>query len=146
MLIFICFVNNTSHTYTHKDTIQVQSEYLLIILPVVWNASSTMPSSWSEAAKWNTLKIFFQPDLILAACELTIWAIQRTTISRIVGDLQKQKKKITIINNRPSANIARIITHSRIYKIFQQFNCPCRKKRKDQNLSESHICQLPFDS
>lgn len=142
MFIFICFVNNPSHTYKHKDIIQVQNEYLLIILPVVWNASSTMPSSWSEAAKWNTLKIFFQPDLILAACELTIWAIQRTTISRIVGDLHKQKK-ITIINNRPSANIACIITHSRIYKIFQQFNCPCRKVKKG---SEFHVCQLPFDS
>lgn len=58
--------------------------------PVVWNASSTIPSSWSEAARWNTEKIFFQPDLMLAAWEWTICATQRTTISRIVGDLQQK--------------------------------------------------------
>ena len=61
---------------------------LHIILPVVWNANSTIPSSWSAAAKWKTLKIFFHPDLMFAACELTIWATHRTTISRIVGDLK----------------------------------------------------------
>ncbi|CAN8006507.1 unnamed protein product [Ixodes pacificus] len=59
--------------------------------PVVWKASSTMPSSRSEAARWNTLKMFFQPDLIFAlknllTWELTICATQRTTMSRMVGD------------------------------------------------------------
>lgn len=58
--------------------------------PVVWNASSTILSSWSEAARWNTEKIFFQPERILPAWELTICAMHRTTISLIVGDLQEK--------------------------------------------------------
>jgi hypothetical protein len=40
--------------------------------PVVWKASSTMLPSWSEAAWWNTAKMFFQPERMLAAWELTI--------------------------------------------------------------------------
>lgn len=36
---------------------------LLTILPVVTKANSTRASSLSAAAKWNTLKMFFQPDL-----------------------------------------------------------------------------------
>ena len=64
-------------------------------VPVVWKASSTIPSSSSEAAKWNTEKTFFQPDLILWACEWTICATQRTTMSRMVADLQNLKKKST---------------------------------------------------
>lgn len=64
---------------------------LLMIFPVVWKASSTIASSWSDAARWNTLKIFFHPDLMLWAWEFTIWAMQRTTISRIVGDLDIMK-------------------------------------------------------
>ena len=62
-------------------------------VPVVWKASSTIPSSSSEAAKWNTEKTFFQPDLMLWACEWTICATQRTTMSRMVADLQNWKKK-----------------------------------------------------
>lgn len=46
-----------------------------------------MLSSWSEAARWKTEKMFFQPERMFAAWELTIWAIQRTTMSLIVGDL-----------------------------------------------------------
>lgn len=61
------------------------------MIPVVWNANSTIPSSMSEAAKWNTEKTFFQPDLMLCACEWTICATQRTTMSRIVADLRQQK-------------------------------------------------------
>lgn len=60
---------------------------LLTIWPVVWKASSTMLSSWSEAARWKTEKMFFQPERMFAAWEFTIWAIQRTTISLMVGDL-----------------------------------------------------------
>lgn len=56
--------------------------------PVVWKASSTMLSSWSEAAKWKTEKMFFHPERMFAAWELTIWAMQRTTMSLIVGDLK----------------------------------------------------------
>lgn len=46
-----------------------------------------MLSSWSEAARWKTEKMFFQPERMFAAWELTIWAIQRTTMSLMVGDL-----------------------------------------------------------
>lgn len=56
------------------------------------NASSTIASSLSDAARWKTLKIFFQPDLILWAWELTIWAIHRTTMSRIDGNLNTSTK------------------------------------------------------
>lgn len=64
-------------------------------IPVVWKASSTIPSSSSEAAKWNTENTFFQPDLMLWACECTICATQRTTMSRMVADLWLvQQKKI----------------------------------------------------
>ena len=64
-----------------------QARDLLTLWPVVRKASSTMPWSRSEAARWNTEKMFFQPDRMLAAWELTIWAMQRTTISLMVGDL-----------------------------------------------------------
>ena len=64
---------------------------LLTIWPVVWKASSTMLSSWSEAARWKTEKMFFQPERMFAAWEFTIWAIQRTTMSLIVGDLDEKK-------------------------------------------------------
>ena len=57
--------------------------------PVVWKASSTMFPSWSEAAWWNTAKMFFQPERMLAAWEFTIWAMQRITMSRMVGDLRR---------------------------------------------------------
>lgn len=50
-----------------------------------------MLSSWSEAARWKTEKIFFQPERMFAAWELTIWAMQRTTMSLIVGDLEKRQ-------------------------------------------------------
>lgn len=46
-----------------------------------------MLSSWSEAARWKTEKMFFQPERMFAAWELTIWAMQRTTMSLMVGDL-----------------------------------------------------------
>lgn len=62
--------------------------HLLTICPVVWKASSTIVSSWSEAAWWNTENMFFQPDLMLEACEFTIWATHLITISLIVGDLR----------------------------------------------------------
>lgn len=61
--------------------------------PVVWKASSTIVSSWSDAAWWNTEKMFFQPERMLAAWEFTIWATQRITMSRIVGDLCGNQKK-----------------------------------------------------
>lgn len=57
-----------------------------------------MLSSWSEAARWKTEKMFFQPERMFAAWELTIWAIQRTTMSLMVGDLdgkQGIKEKLT---------------------------------------------------
>ena len=78
------------YIYLHSSLLWIRCDTksnVHIILPVVWKASSTIPSSWSEAARWNTLKMFFHPDLILAAWELTIWATHRTTMSRIVGDL-----------------------------------------------------------
>ena len=80
--------------FTFKGSIcyyfaSVKTPYLQMILPVVWNASSTMPSSWSAAARWNTLKMFFQPDLMFPACEFTICATHRTTMSLIVGDLKQ---------------------------------------------------------
>ena len=50
-----------------------------------------MLSSWSEAARWKTEKIFFQPDRMFAAWEFTIWAMQRTTMSLMVGDLEKRQ-------------------------------------------------------
>jgi len=65
-----------------------------MIFPVVWNASSTVPSSWSEAARRKTLNMFFQPERMLCAWEFTIWATQRTTISRIVGDLTKKNQYV----------------------------------------------------
>lgn len=34
--------------------------------------------------------MFFQPERMLAAWELTIWAIQRTTMSLMVGDLNRR--------------------------------------------------------
>lgn len=48
-----------------------------------------MLSSWSEAARWKTEKMFFHPERMLAACELTICAMQRTTMSLMVGDLHR---------------------------------------------------------
>ena len=57
-----------------------------------------MLSSWSEAARWNTEKMFFQPDRMFPACELTIWAIQRTTMSLIVGDLEEQEEDVWVIH------------------------------------------------
>ena len=47
-----------------------------------------MLTSWSEAARWKTEKMFFQPDMTLEALVLTIWATQRTTMSRMVTDLK----------------------------------------------------------
>ena len=85
--IFIMAVTNHSLSFD-----------LQIILPVVWNASSTMPSSWSEAAMWNTEKTFFQPERIFAACEFTICAIHLTTMSRIVGDLLDEISSIVFEN------------------------------------------------
>lgn len=52
-----------------------------------------MLSSWSEAARWKTEKMFFHPERMFAAWELTIWAIQRTTMSRMVGDLNGRQSK-----------------------------------------------------
>lgn len=61
--------------------------HLRTMCPVVWKASSTMVSSWSEAAWWKTEKMFFQPERMLAACEFTIWATHLITMSLMVGDL-----------------------------------------------------------
>lgn len=61
--------------------------YSLTMCPVVWKASSTIVSSWSEAAWWNTEKMFFQPERMFAAWEFTIWATHLITMSLIVGDL-----------------------------------------------------------
>lgn len=76
-------------TFTMSD----HHQYSLTMCPVVWNASSTILSSWSEAAKWKTEKIFFQPERMLAAWEFTICAMHRTTMSRIVGDLNEDGKR-----------------------------------------------------
>lgn len=70
--------------------------YLLTMCAVVWKASSTIFPSWSDAAWWNTAKIFFQPERMLPAWEFTIWAIQRITMSRIVGDLGKKESKTAL--------------------------------------------------
>lgn len=70
----------------------------LTIWPVVWKASSTMLSSWSDAARWKTEKMFFQPERMFAAWELTIWAIHRTTMSLIVGDLVEQKRPNAVLH------------------------------------------------
>ena len=59
---------------------------------MVWKDISTMLTSWSEAARWNTEKMFFQPDMMLEALVLTIWATQRTTMSRIVTDLERGER------------------------------------------------------
>ena len=80
-------------THSLNPPKQNKGSNLHIILPVVWKANSTMPSSWSDAAMWNTEKTFFQPDLMLAAWELTICAIHLTTMSLIVGDLYDMKQK-----------------------------------------------------
>ena len=85
-------------------------------VPVVWKASSTIPSSSSEAARWNTENTFFQPDLMLWACECTICATQRTTMSRIVADLwlmPKNKNTLLIKTKHEKKTI-----HDR--KIFSQ--------------------------
>lgn len=37
--------------------------------------------------------MFFHPERMFAAWELTIWAIQRTTMSRMVGDLNGRQSK-----------------------------------------------------
>ena len=55
---------------------------------VVSKASSTICGSWSDAARWKTAKMFFQPDMIFPAWLCTICAMQLTTMSRIVGDLE----------------------------------------------------------
>ena len=60
---------------------------------MVWKDISTILTSWSEAARWNTEKMFFQPDMMLEALVLTIWATQRTTMSRIVTDLERGERE-----------------------------------------------------
>ena len=50
-----------------------------------------MAASWSEAARWNTEKIFFQPDLTLLALAFTICATHLTTMSRMVTELYKHE-------------------------------------------------------
>lgn len=61
--------------------------------PVVWKLSSTTLSSWPDAARWNTLKMLFQPERMLRACEFTIWATHRTTMSWMVGDLRGKGRR-----------------------------------------------------
>jgi len=94
-------------TKNFTEQYQQNSRNILMIFPVVWNASSTVPSSWSDAARRKTLNMFFQPERMLCAWELTIWAMQRTTMSRIVGDL------IWISNH--------VKQHWRLVKIKQRF-------------------------
>ena len=55
---------------------------------MVSKAISTMFWSLSDAERWKTLNIFFQPDLMFFACEVTICVMQRTTMSFITGDLE----------------------------------------------------------
>jgi len=74
--------------------------------PVVWKASSTIPSSLSDAARWKTEKMFFHPDLMLAALEWTICATHRTTMSRIVSDLE-HNARITVTHMHTYSNITR---------------------------------------
>lgn len=83
-------------TWKYKWLIQMgllnKKHYLLTMCAVVWKASSTIFPSWSDAAWWKTAKIFFHPERMLPAWEFTIWAIQRITMSRIVGDLKNQEQ------------------------------------------------------
>ena len=65
--------------------------YSLTMCPVVWKASSTIVSSWSDAAWWKTEKMFFQPERMLAAWEFTICATHLITMSLIVGDLRGRR-------------------------------------------------------
>jgi len=99
-------INTHYHVVTFRSikkfrrTRSTKERNIQMIFPVVWNASSTVPSSWSDAARRKTLNMFFQPERILCAWEFTIWAMQRTTISRIVGDLvQTNYDTNKIINN-----------------------------------------------
>ena len=57
---------------------------------MVWKDISMMLTSWSAAARWNTEKMFFHPDMMFEALVLTIWATQRTTMSRMVTDLDEE--------------------------------------------------------
>lgn len=66
--------------------------HLLTMCAVVWKASSTIFPSWSDAAWWKTAKMFFQPERMFPAWEFTIWAMQRITMSRIVGDLKGKSR------------------------------------------------------
>ena len=54
----------------------------------VWKANPTIWGSVSAAAIWKTLKIFFQPDRMFFAWESTKCVTHRTTMSRMVVDLQ----------------------------------------------------------
>ena len=58
------------------------------------NARFTMRSSFCDAARWNTPNMFFQPDLMFCACDLTIWATHCTTMSLIEYDLNKLNCKL----------------------------------------------------
>jgi len=54
-------------TKTLAEKRQKRRMHIQMIFPVVWNASSTVPSSWSDAARRNTLNMFFQPERMLCA-------------------------------------------------------------------------------
>jgi len=86
-------------THARKEPVN----YTTQCSPVVWKASSTIPSSLSDAAKWKTEKMFFQPDLMLVALEWTICATQRTTMSRMVSDLE-HNVKITVTQHQGSGD------------------------------------------
>jgi len=81
-------------THAHKEPDNHTTQHS----PVVWKASSTIPSSLSDAAKWKTEKMFFHPDLMLVALEWTICATQRTTMSRMVSDLE-HNVRTTVTHN-----------------------------------------------
>ena len=74
-----------NHSYTCTIVAAIHTTY--IDSPVVWKDISMIWTSWSAAARWNTEKMFFHPDMMFEALVLTIWATQRTTMSRMVTDL-----------------------------------------------------------
>ncbi len=85
---------SVSHNLNRKELRKELQSYSLTMCPVVWKASSTIVSSWSEAAWWNTEKMFFQPERMLAAWEFTIWATHLITMSLIVGDLREGRDEL----------------------------------------------------
>lgn len=112
--------------------------YSLTMCPVVWKASSTIVSSWSEAAWWNTEKMFFQPERMLAAWEFTIWATHLITMSLIVGDLGGGMVIITYNIHRSLATHPPILQYSLPVLLHDVL------KRPEKVFLEAEVGQLSF--